>query len=161
MKNTLSLTMIVLFLGCGASAQSNSTVPKWGVEVGSLYFHQDSGGDTTTVLPMINAGLWQSGSWDLNAQIGGTVAKGANNDDTFSIGVLRLNPLYRFADMPFSIEGLLGVQKWEKQDTKVDLGLRGNYLLGHEWVSEIFAAAGSVQLDEVTNYVTVGLKKWF
>ncbi|MNK89338.1 hypothetical protein D3C87_1093460 [compost metagenome] len=161
MKQILSIFTIVLFFSGAVSAQNNSSEATWGVEAGLLYLNQSSGGDTTTVLPMLNGRLWHSGPWGLNAQVGATVYKDANSDKTFSIGVFRLNPLYQIADTKFSLEGLLGVQKWEDQDAKADLGLRLNYGFESAWLSELFVGGGSVQQDETTNYLTLGLKKWF
>ncbi|WP_142699596.1 hypothetical protein [Bdellovibrio sp. ZAP7] len=161
MNHTISSFLIIFLFATTARAESNSLVSNWGVEAGALYLNQSSGGETTTILPMLDGGLWLSGNWALNVQIGGTAYKDSSTDKTFTIGVARINPVYRIPATKFSVEALLGMQKWEEQDAKADLGLRGNYVVGNDWLSELFFGAGSVQHDEVTNYVTVGMKKWF
>ena len=167
MKVSQCLVLFSALVSLNAFAQESASFEirqRLGVEAGVLALSQSGGGDTTTVLPLINFKLWTQENFTVVAQAGGTAYKEASMDKTFGIGVLRINPLYRFADTAFSVEGLLGVQAWEGRGTKADLGLRVNYNVRawtNEYLDEAFAGGGTINHDNVTNYFTVGFKKQF
>ncbi|MNJ96726.1 hypothetical protein D3C87_144570 [compost metagenome] len=165
----ISLIATFTFLNCTAYAQDmQSTMTlqqRLGAEIGALYLSQSSGGNTTTVLPMLNAKLWNKDSFAINTQIGGTAYKDQSTDKTFTIAVARINPIYQIAESKWSVEGLLGLQAWEgKGGAKADFGARVNYDikdLSQSYLDDASLGAGTVAHEEAVTYVTLGVKKWF
>lgn len=145
-------------------SQEISSSSRFGAEAGLLWLSQSKGGNTLTVLPAFNVRILDHNTFSLNAQIGATAYKDDRSDKNFWIGVLRFNPIYKIEDSKFSIEGLLGVQLWETKGMKADIGLRANYDVQewtHQYLDQVFLGGGIITHDNQTNYLTLGLKKWF
>lgn len=105
---------------------------KFGAEFGALYLNQSNGGNTFTALPTLNFKAWERKSFVLITQVGATTYKDERSENLFTIGILRLNPIYRFNESKVAIEGLFGTQFWEKSsEFYVDLGARVNYDISH------------------------------
>ncbi|GEM_PF-3923318 len=150
-----------LFVSSIAFAQSHS---KLGAEIGGLYLTQSGGGNTTTVLPMLNYKFLKAEKFKLNIQAGATVYLDHSSDDKFFVGVARVNPIYQIAEK-FSLEGLLGTQFWaEGSKFNLDLGGRVNYSLSDmtkNYLDDVFAGGGVITHEEAVTYFTLGVKKWF
>lgn len=170
-KIKLALGIVCSLFACQGFAEMNlntsqtSLLTSYGVELGALYLNQDDGGDTLTVLPMINKKLIGGVDFQLNAQAGATAYKDSRTEQSFMIAVLRLNPIYNITGSRYSLEGLLGLQSWESESSvQFDYGLRGNVDLKdyfQDLVDQAFIAVGRIENENKVTYFTMGLKKWF
>jgi hypothetical protein len=144
---------------------SFSLKEKLGAEIGGLYLSQSGGGNTTTVLPMINLKVLERGTFKLNAQAGATAYLDDSSDDRFFVGVARVNPTILIEKTQMSLEGLFGFQYWDEgKKINLDLGARLNYNildLSKKYLDEAFVGVGIITHSETATYFTLGVKKWF
>jgi opacity protein-like surface antigen len=163
MKKMNYLVLILCLVS--ASLANADVIESWGAEASLIYLYQSSGGgQSTTVLPMINGKVYSQGGFGLVAQVGATAYKDALTDKVFAISVARLNPSYKFEGTPFAIEGLVGVQAWDGHGVNLDTGLRGHYFLQEslkEYFSDVFLQVGTIAQNNRTDYVGVGFSSWF
>lgn len=139
----------------GASREANP----FGVEVQGFFISQDDNGDTLTLLPMIDFSFLSYGEFSLQAQLGATLLKDFP-EHRFWSSVFRLAPTYMPSEN-FSIELPLGVQWWEGEGVKADLGARFVYQISQPWVDDIFAGGGWISDDKTTYHLSLGVRKWF
>lgn len=159
------LYIMILSFGFSPVASAMESQQSWGLEAGFLSLHQSSGGNTTTVLPLLNWHFLKYDQYDLGLQFGGTVYKDAGTGKSFGISALRLTPSYRFSESSLGLEALLGAELWEaREGLKTDLGVRLNYRLSEPWLSvlnELFIGGGQIFHADPVSYLTVGAKAWF
>lgn len=136
---------------------------KKNIEAGVFYLSQANGGNTTTVIPTLGLNILNFGQIGMDIQAGVTAYKLATDNSLIPISIVRLNPIYHFANNAYSISLPVGMQWWSGRGIKSEFGIRFYCDISSRtsYFSEAFVGYTFIKNAENINAFGVGFNKFF